>query len=175
MVQGTTILTGDIVTVYSRDDEVTKMIAVGKLATYTETTDEGDIVYAESEEMIHNSLEKKVELFRRGKVTKNGNIIRSDYILYLTEEGLMDTGTKQDRINIVHTAKIRRRKKHRTPPPCRRITACGPKRSPKAIKNARSYTTLMLTWHSGEIVGLLGPNGAGKNHHVLYDCWPDPF
>lgn len=101
MVQGTTILTGDIITVYRKDDEVTKMISVGKLATYTETTDEGDIVYAESEEMIHNSLEKKVELFRRGKVTKNGNIIRSDYILYLTEEGLIDTGTKQDRINIV--------------------------------------------------------------------------
>ena len=101
MVQGTIILTGDIITVYSKDDEVTKMISVGDLATYTETTDEGEIVYAESEEMIHNSLEKKVELFRRGKVTKNGNIIRSDYILYLTEEGLIDTGTRQDRINIV--------------------------------------------------------------------------
>ena len=101
MVQGTTTLTGDIITVYSKGNEVTKMISVGDLATYTETTDKGEIVYAESEEMIHNNLEKKVELFRRGRVTKNGNIIRSDYILYLTEEGLIDTGTRQDRINIV--------------------------------------------------------------------------
>lgn len=101
MVQGTTILTGDVITVYTNNGDVNKMISVGNLATYTETTDEGDIVYAESEEMIHNSLEKKVELFRKGKVTKTGNVIRSDYILYLTEEGLIDTGTTQDRINIV--------------------------------------------------------------------------
>ena len=100
MVQGTTILHGDIITVYTSNDEVDKMISVGDLATYQETTDDGDIVYAESEEMIHNSAEKKIELFRRGKITQVGNIIRSDYILYLTEEGLIDTGTKKDRIEI---------------------------------------------------------------------------
>lgn len=100
MVQGTTILTGDIVTVYTDNNEVTKMVSVGDLATYQETTDDGDIVYAESEEMIHNNVEKKVELFRRGKITQVGNVIKSDYILYLTEEGLIDTGTKKDRIQI---------------------------------------------------------------------------
>lgn len=100
MVQGTTILRGDVITVYTVNDEVEKMISVGNLATYEEITDDGDKVYAESEEMIHNSGEKKVELFRRGKITQVGNIIRSDYILYLTEEGLIDTGTKKDRIEI---------------------------------------------------------------------------
>jgi lipopolysaccharide export system protein LptA len=100
MVQGTTILTGDVITVYTDNSEVEKMISVGDLATYQETTDDGDIVYAESEEMIHNSAEKKIELFRRGKITQVGNVIRSDYILYLTEQGLIDTGTKKDRIEI---------------------------------------------------------------------------
>lgn len=100
MVQGTTILTGDKITVYTVNNDVTKMISIGDLATYQETTDDGDIVYAESEEMIHNSAEKKIELFRRGKITQVGNVIKSDYILYLTEEGLIDTGTKQDRIKI---------------------------------------------------------------------------
>jgi len=100
MVQGTTILTGDVITVYTKNNDVTKMISVGNLATYQETTDDGDIVYAESEEMIHNSAEKKVELFRKGKITQVGNVIKSDYILYLTEEGLIDTGTKKDRIQI---------------------------------------------------------------------------
>jgi lipopolysaccharide export system protein LptA len=100
MVQGTTILTGDIITVYTKNNEVTKMISVGNLATYQETTDDGDIVYAESEEMIHNSTEKKIELFRKAKITQVGNVIKSDYILYLTEEGLIDTGTKKDRIQI---------------------------------------------------------------------------
>ncbi len=100
MVQGTTILHGDIITVYTANDEVEKMISVGNLATYEETTDDGDIIYAESEEMIHNSAKKKVELFRRGKITQVGHVIRSDYILYLTEEGLIDTGTKKDRIEI---------------------------------------------------------------------------
>jgi len=108
MVQGTTILTGDIITVYSENNEVDKMISVGTLATYQETTDDGDIVYAESEEMIHNSSEQKVELFRRGKITQVGNIIRSDYILYLTEEGLIDTGTKKDRIEITIQPKTKK-------------------------------------------------------------------
>ncbi len=101
MVQGTTILHGDIITVYTVNDEVEKMISVGNLTTYEETTDDGDVVYAESEEMIYNSAEKKIELFRRGKITQVGNVIRSDYILYLTEEGLIDTGTKKDRIKII--------------------------------------------------------------------------
>lgn len=100
MIQGTTTLTGDVVTVYTKDNEVTKIISVGNLATYQETTDDGDIVYAESEEMIHNKTAQKVELFRRGKITQVGNVIKSDYILYLTEEGLIDTGTKKDRIKI---------------------------------------------------------------------------
>ena len=101
MIQGTTILHGDVITVYTTNGEVDRMVSVGNLATYQETTDDGDIVYAESEEMIYNSAEKKVELFRRAKVTQVGNVIRSDYILYLTEEGLIDTGTKEDRIQII--------------------------------------------------------------------------
>lgn len=100
MIQGTTILTGDIITVYTVDGEVVKLISVGDLATYQETTDDGDIVYAEGEEMIYLRDENKVEIFRRGKVTQLDNIIRSEYILYLTEEGIMDTGTKKDRVNI---------------------------------------------------------------------------
>ena len=101
MIQGTTILHGDVITVYTVNGQVNKMISVGNLATYQETTDDGDIVYAESEEMIYNSAEQKVELFRKGKITQVGNIIKSDYILYLTEEGIIDTGTTKDRINIV--------------------------------------------------------------------------
>ena len=101
MIQGTTILTGDVITVYTINGQVDKMISVGNLATYQETNDDGEIVYAESEEMIYNSAEKKVELFRKGKITQVGNVIKSDYILYLTEEGIIDTGTTKDRINIV--------------------------------------------------------------------------
>lgn len=101
MIQGTTILRGDVITVYTVNGQVNKMISVGNLATYQETTDDGDIVYAESEEMIYNSTEKKVELFRKAKITQVGNVIKSDYILYLTEEGIIDTGTTKDRINIV--------------------------------------------------------------------------
>ena len=101
MVQGTRILTGDIVTVYSVDDEVKKVNSVGQLATYQETTDDGDIVYSEAEEMIFYRDEEKVEMFRKGKVTQEDNTIRSDYILYMSEEGFIDTGTDQDRVNIV--------------------------------------------------------------------------
>ena len=100
MVQGTTILTGDTITVHIVNNEVSKIISVGELATYQETTDDGDIVHAEAEEMIYYREDKKVELFRKAQVTQLDNVIRSEYILYLTEEGFIDTGTNQDRVNI---------------------------------------------------------------------------
>lgn len=105
MIQGTTILRGDVITVYTTSGQVDKMVSVGNLTTYQETTDDGDIVYAESEEMIYNSAEKKIELYRTAKITQVGNVIRSDYILYLTEEGLIDTGTPKDRIKITISPK----------------------------------------------------------------------
>lgn len=100
MIQGTTILKGDKITVHTDNNAVSRIIALGDLATYQETTDDGDIVYAESEEMIHNANENKIELFRQAKITQLGNVIRSEYIKYLTDQGLIDTGTKKDRVNI---------------------------------------------------------------------------
>jgi len=100
MIQGTTILKGDKITVHTENNAVSRIIAFGDLATYQETTDEGDVVYAESEEMVHNANKNKIELFRQAKITQLGNVIRSEYIRYLTDQGLIDTGTKKDRVNI---------------------------------------------------------------------------
>ena len=100
MIQGTTILKGNKIVVHTKNNAVTRIIAFGDLATYQETTDEGDIVYAESEEMIHNANESKIELFRQAKITQLGNVLRSEYIKYLTDKGLIDTGTKKDRVSI---------------------------------------------------------------------------
>ena len=36
MVQGTTILTGDVITIHSSDKKVNKVISIGELATYQE-------------------------------------------------------------------------------------------------------------------------------------------
>ena len=100
MIQGTTILTGDVITIHSPDNKVDKVISVGNLATYQETTTDGHIVYAEAEEMVYNRLENKIELFRRGKVTQEDNVFRSEHIIYLIEEELIDAGTPKDRVNI---------------------------------------------------------------------------
>jgi len=100
MIQGTTILKGDKITVHTENNAVSRIIAFGDLATYQETTDEGDVVYAESEEMVHNANKNKIELFRQAKITQLGNVIRSGYIRYLSDQGLIDTGTKKDRVNI---------------------------------------------------------------------------
>jgi lipopolysaccharide export system protein LptA len=100
MIQGTTILKGNKIIIHTKNNAVTRIIAFGDLATYQETTDEGDIVYAESEEMIHNANKNKIELFRQAKITQLGNVIRSEYIKYLTDQGLIDSGTSNDRVNI---------------------------------------------------------------------------
>lgn len=100
MVQGTTILTGDVITIHSPDKKVNKVISIGNLATYQETTVDGDIIYAEAEEMVYNRVENKIELFRRAKVTQQDNVFRSEHIIYLIEEELIDAGTPKDRVNI---------------------------------------------------------------------------
>ncbi len=100
MVQGTTILTGDVITIHSPDKKVNKVISVGNLATYQETTTDGHVVYAEAEEMVYNRIENKIELFRRGKVTQQDNVFRSEHIVYFIEEELIDAGTPKDRVNI---------------------------------------------------------------------------
>lgn len=93
MIQGTTTLTGDVVTIHTQDGEVNKVISVGELATYEETTDDGEEIYAEAEEMIYNRLESKIDLFRRAKVTEEDNIFRSEHIRYFIEEELIEAGS----------------------------------------------------------------------------------
>lgn len=100
MVQGTTILTGDVITIHSPDKKVDKVIAVGNLATYQETTSDGHVVYAEAEEMDYSRTENKIELYRRAKITQQDNVFRSEHITYLIEEELIDAGTPKDRVNI---------------------------------------------------------------------------
>ena len=101
MVQGTTILTGDVITIHSPEKKVNKVISIGELATYEEITTDGHPVYAEAEEMVYNRIESKIELFRRGKVTQQDNVFRSEHIIYYIEEELIDAGTPQDRVNII--------------------------------------------------------------------------
>ena len=100
MVQGTTIITGDTVTVFMLERKVSKMISLGELATYQETADDGDILFSEAEEMHFYKLEDRVELFRRGKITENDNVFHSEHIIYYLEDGLIDAGTKTDLVNI---------------------------------------------------------------------------
>ena len=100
MVQGTTIITGDSVSVFTQERKVSKMISLGELATYQETADDGDILFSEAEEMHFYKLEDRVELFRRGKITENDSVFQSEHIIYYLEDGLIDAGTKTDRVNI---------------------------------------------------------------------------
>lgn len=100
MVQGTTIITGNTVTVFMIDRKVSKMISLGELATYQETANDGDILFSEAEEMHFYKLEDRVELFRRGKITENDNVFHSEHIIYYLEDGLINAGTKTDRVNI---------------------------------------------------------------------------
>jgi len=105
MVQGTTILTGAVVTIHSTDSTVKKIISIGDLATYQETTDDGDDVYAEAEEMIYNRVLSTIDLYRRAKVTQDENVFRSEHILYKIQEELIEAGNSlpdkpKERVNM---------------------------------------------------------------------------
>ncbi len=88
MDQGTTHLTGDKVTSYSNDNgNVTKVVAVGKLAHYNTLPDgQEKAVDAWAETIEYYPQEKTAILIGNGKVTQGANSFTGPHIVYNMEK-----------------------------------------------------------------------------------------
>jgi len=100
--QGSTVLTGDIVTLETANKKVQKIISEGKLSTFKQTTDDGRKINAEAEKMIYSITGNKIVLTTNAKLTEAGNTFASDKITFYTDKEIVTAGSSSgnDRVNI---------------------------------------------------------------------------
>lgn len=81
--QGTLLLTGTTMTVYNEGDDINKVVVTGSPATYRQRPDgkEKD-VNAKAQLMEYHKSPEKVVLTTEAEVEQNGDILRSDRIVY---------------------------------------------------------------------------------------------
>lgn len=100
--QGSTVLTGDTVTLETANKKVKKIISEGKLSTFKQTTDDGRKINAEAEKMVYSITGNKIVLTNNAKLTESGNTFASDKITFYTDKEIVTAGssTGNDRVNI---------------------------------------------------------------------------
>lgn len=92
LIQGSMVLTGNVVTITAPNQELEKIVSEGNLATFKMLQDDGSEVYAEAEYLEYNLKGNEILLLRRAWVEQGNNKIASDRILYDTLSETMDAG-----------------------------------------------------------------------------------
>lgn len=91
-VQGSRVLTGDIVTVILQGGEVSELVSEGDLATFHMMREDGEPLDAQSEYMKYEAQSETLLLLRRATVTKTDNTIESERIHYHIPTEVVDAG-----------------------------------------------------------------------------------
>ncbi len=94
--QGTLVLTGDIMTVYNKGDDVEKVIMEGKPATYRQRPDNKDKdVRAKALHMEYFTNPEKIILTKQAEVVQEGDVLSSERIEYDVPTDKVNAGTDQ--------------------------------------------------------------------------------
>ncbi len=94
--QGTLLLTGEIMTVYNKGDEVQKVIMEGVPATYQQRPDNKDQdVRARALHMEYFTNPEKIVLTKQAEVEQEGNLLRSERIVYDVPLDRVNAGTTE--------------------------------------------------------------------------------
>ena len=94
--QGSMVLAGDTITVYSKGSDVTRVVVEGSPATYRQRPDGKDKdVFAKARHMEYTRDPDKVILVGDAEVTQAGDVLRSDRIVYdITHDKVEAGGTE---------------------------------------------------------------------------------
>lgn len=94
--QGTLLLTGEVMTVYNKGDEVQKVIMEGTPATYRQRPDNKDQdVRARALHMEYFTNPEKIVLTKQAEVEQEGNVLRSERIVYDVPLDRVNAGTTE--------------------------------------------------------------------------------
>lgn len=103
VVQGTMVLTGEEMTIYTRDDAIEKVILDGDPATYRQRPDNKDQdVFARSRRMEYYTDPEQIILLKEAEVTQEGDMLRSERIEYDVAKDQVRAGTDRpnERVHI---------------------------------------------------------------------------
>ena len=107
--QGTMVLTGDLMTIHSTDNEIRSVLVDGNPATYRQRPDNKDEdVRARSLRMEYYTDPERIIMLREAEVTQEGNVLRSERIEYDVPRDKVNAGTNQpnERVHITIQPKI---------------------------------------------------------------------
>jgi lipopolysaccharide export system protein LptA len=96
MIQGSMVLTGDVVTVLTPNQRLTKIISDGHKATFKMLRDDGESVYAEAQHLEYDIPGHRILLLRKAYVEQGHNRINSERIEYDTVSQTVEAGHQKD-------------------------------------------------------------------------------
>lgn len=92
--QGELKLSGDKVTVQQGKNDVERITVDGKPAHYSNITEQGESIQAESEKMVYTASKNELVLTVNAKLKQPGNILSSQKIVYDTKKKTVIAGGK---------------------------------------------------------------------------------
>ncbi|MFQ5642133.1 MAG: lipopolysaccharide transport periplasmic protein LptA [Thiogranum sp.] len=114
--QGTLVLTGAVMTVHNKGNDVEKVIMEGKPATYRQRPDNKDEdVRAKALHMEYFTSPEKIILTGQAEVDQSGDVLRSERIEYDVPTDKVNAGTDQPNERVRITIQPRSGKKKKTP------------------------------------------------------------
>lgn len=95
--QGKMVLTGDEVTLEQKNNDVESITVTGKPARYTNVTEKGEAIEAESEHMFYLASQNKLEMTTNARLKQTGHKISSQKITYDTLKRIIIAGGNDTR------------------------------------------------------------------------------
>ena len=101
--QGSMILTGELLIVTSKNNEINRMVITGEKAKYKQKTITGKIINGEAKKIQYYVDKAKIIFLDQAILTQTNNIVRSNRIVYKTDTENITAGDKKGKSRVKMT------------------------------------------------------------------------
>jgi lipopolysaccharide export system protein LptA len=101
--QGSMILTGELLIVTSKNNEINRMVITGEKAKYKQRTVTGKIINGEAKKIQYYVDKAKIIFLDKAILTQTNNIVRSNRIVYKTDTENITAGDKKGKSRVKMT------------------------------------------------------------------------
>ena len=101
--QGSILLTGELLIVTSKNNEINRMVITGEKAKYKQKTITGKIINGEAKKIQYYVDKAKIIFLDKAILTQTNNIVRSNRIVYKTDTENITAGDKKGKSRVKMT------------------------------------------------------------------------
>jgi len=101
--QGSMLLTGELLIVTSKNNEINRMVITGEKAKYKQKTITGKIINGEAKKIQYYVDKAKIIFLDQAILTQTNNIVRSNRIVYKTDTENITAGDKKGKSRVKMT------------------------------------------------------------------------